>query len=67
MQTGSINGIKPGEYGVSITAFQKSTTTGKTIPKLATPEKYAKAESSGLNVVINAENNDDVTFDLNSL
>lgn len=67
MTTGSINGIKPGEYAVSVTAFEKSPTTGKPIPKLATPQKYAKAESSNLKVVINDEGNDDITLDLHSL
>lgn len=66
METGSIEGIKPGEYAVTVTAFQKSEKTGKPIPKLATPEKYSTPELSELKVVINGEGNDNLVLALRS-
>ena len=66
METGSAEGIKPGEYSVSVTAFQKSKKTGKPIPKLAIPEKYSKPESSELTAVVGSRGNDDILLALQS-
>ena len=65
METGSVEGIKPGEYAVTVTAFQKAQ-NGKPIPKLSTPEKYSKAESSDLKAVIEAGKSHDINFDLSA-
>jgi hypothetical protein len=67
METGSVEGVKPGEYIVTVTAYQKSKTNGKPMPKLATPERYSKAESSELKVTIGTGNNDDISLPLQSL
>ena len=66
METGTIEGIKPGEYAVTVTAFQKSKQTGKTIPKLSTPKRYSDPDSSDLVAVVVDGNNEDVRLALQS-
>ncbi len=66
METGGMDGIKPGEYAVTVTAFQKSKRTGATIPKLSIPEKYSKPELSELTAVVVAGRNDDLQLTLQS-
>ncbi len=64
-ETGSINGIKPGEYRVGIAAYQKfDGREDESAPDLAIPEKYVQPDSSGLTAVIVRGSNSGVNFQL---
>jgi hypothetical protein len=65
VETGSIEGIKPGEYRVAVTAYRKCEGyNDDNAPELAVPEKYVQPETSGLTAVIISGSNRGVNFDL---
>lgn len=65
VETGGAQGVMPGEYVVTIAAYQKSKAgMDDTAPNLAIPKKYLQPQSSGLKAVIVDGANRNVDFDL---
>lgn len=64
VETGSIEGIKPGEYRVAVAAYRSFKGSDEDAPELAVPEKYVQPDSSGLSAVIGKWANRELNFEL---
>lgn len=52
-RTGSLEGIRPGKYRVTVSAFRTRQVAGGTpMPEFLTPVRYNRAETSGLEVEV---------------
>jgi hypothetical protein len=65
IETGGTEGMRPGEYVVTVAAYRKNA-NGMPVPILLTPEQYLRTESSGLKASITRGVNRNIDFDLNS-
>ena len=68
VQTGSQPGVLPGEYAVTISAYETRQSGGgeAPVPILRSPRRYNSADTSGLSVVVQEGANTGVDFDLSS-
>jgi len=68
LNTGSQEGVLPGDYTVTISAYETRQAGGveAPVPILRTPKKYNSAETSGLSAQVHNRANTDVDFHLTS-
>ncbi len=67
VETGSIEGMKPGQYTVTIAAYaEPQGGDGDAAPRLAVPKRYLDKQASGLSADISQGPNRNVDFALTS-